>query len=188
MTSDGVHPFGIVRTCADALSAPLRHTGTVLCVIGAHLAYRPCCEWLVTHGGLSVPTAGFVLTQAMGVIVFWIWVGIFHLLDVLVYSAPRDSSLAHYKLRPNAPEPSFGSLWSSCVLNQFQTVALAWLLFTFTDRMTHTPVPIWSSFLWIGFYLVIADIGMYPCSPFFIFAPVSCMQLYDFQNFSYLTD
>ncbi len=162
MTSDDVHPFGILRTLADAMSAPLRHTGTILCVIGAHSAYRPCCEWLVGHCGLSVPTAGFVLTQAMGIIVFWIWVGVFHWMDIMVYSAPR-ASLTRYKLRPNAPEPSFGSLWPSCVLNQIQTVTLAWLLFTFTDRMTHVPVPIWSSFLWIGCYLVIADIGMHPC-------------------------
>jgi hypothetical protein len=152
---DSAHPAGFYRTVSDLVTEPLRHTGTVVCVAMAHLAYQPCTEILEMKFGLSHAHAGFVLTQSMGIVTYWFWAVVFYFLDSMV-STGGYPFLNRFKLRSNASEPSFSSLAPACAFNQAQTVVCAWLGFTFlfTVKMVFVPlVPLWSSYVWSTLHL-----------------------------------
>ena len=152
-----LHPTGLAAI--TGLGEPLRHTGTVVCVAAAHFTALPLLHFLEERAGFSTKAAGFLLSQGVGISVYWFWAILLHVLDTLVQSGTYPF-LARFKLRPNAPEPSFRSLVPSCLLNQAQTVCLAGLLFLiiFPQCLSAEPVTVWSTFLWIAIYLAIADV------------------------------
>jgi sterol desaturase/sphingolipid hydroxylase (fatty acid hydroxylase superfamily) len=147
------------------MSLFLRHVGTLTCIASVHYLALPARDWLASYG-LSDALSGFVLTQGVGISVYWIWACIFHSLDCVVAMSPRPSDrgplatwLARRKLRPNAPEPPFFSLVPSVLLNQLQTFLLGALGFFYLrpNALTHAPVSLASSCMWIAIYLFIAD-------------------------------